>query len=86
MFFFMLPSLVCSYIYLKVELQSWIYQLIKRKLNESFVIFPAKIPKIFLVFHYNKLNVLGIWLLDGQTKTFDEVIFHRFLMFYRQND
>ncbi len=50
-----------------------------------FVIFPATIPKngLFQVLKcenvlsflpYNKVNIFGIWLLVGQTKTFDEVI------------
>ncbi len=29
---------------------------------------------LFLVLHYNKLNVFEIWLLVGQTKTSEEVI------------
>ncbi len=29
---------------------------------------------LFLVLPHDKLNIFGIWLLVGQTKTFDEVM------------
>ncbi len=56
-------------------------------LSSEFYFFPAKIPKkwlfqalkcenfsLFLVLRYNKLNIFGMWLLIGQTTTFDDVI------------
>ncbi len=60
---------ICNYFDNRLKILSCFYSK-----NFKNVIVPGSQMPLFLVLHYNKLNILGIWLLVGQTKTFDEVI------------